>query len=104
MKRAVGDNYNQYARSQGHLPLVEALAKKYTTALQRTTPINAESEVVVCTGATGALFGLMQGLVNPGDEVVVFEPQFDIYAAQAQMVGGTHCRPQAHCLTPFVSA
>jgi len=84
---AIEENHNQYARSQGHLPLVQALAEKYTAELQRPRPINAETEVVVSMGATGVLFCLMQALVSPGDEVVVFEPQFDIYAAQAQMAG-----------------
>jgi kynurenine--oxoglutarate transaminase/cysteine-S-conjugate beta-lyase/glutamine--phenylpyruvate transaminase len=44
-------------------------------------------EIGVSIGATGVLFAVMQGLLNEGDEVVVLEPAFDIYAAQIQMAG-----------------
>jgi len=42
----------------------------------------------VNVGATEAIFALMQGLVSPGDEVLLLEPAFDIYAKQAQLAGG----------------
>jgi kynurenine--oxoglutarate transaminase/cysteine-S-conjugate beta-lyase/glutamine--phenylpyruvate transaminase len=44
---------------------------------------------MVGNGATGVLFCATQALLNPGDEVVVFEPAFDIYSAQAAMAGAT---------------
>ena len=40
------------------------------------------TEVTVSVGATEAIFAITQALIEPGDEVVVFEPAFDIYAAQ----------------------
>lgn len=80
-----GLNYlaNQYARSAGNLMLVEKLGKIYSERLGR--KIDHINEIVVTNGATGAVFNITQGLLNPGDEVVVFEPAFDIYIAQAQM-------------------
>ncbi len=86
MVRAVGENFNQYCRSAGHTPLVQQLAKRYTAELGR--PVSAESEVTVGVGASECLFAVMQSFVNPGDEVVLISPAFDIYIAQVQMAGG----------------
>jgi len=84
-----GLNYlaNQYARAAGNLTLVEALAKKVGANLNRT--VDPITEVMVCNGATGVIFNATQALLNPGDEVVTFEPAFDIYSAQAAMAGAT---------------
>lgn len=41
-----------------------------------------EEEVFVGVGATEVMFAATQGILNPGDEVIVFEPSFDIYGAQ----------------------
>lgn len=58
-----------------------------------------DSEVLVTMGATEALAGALLGLLNPGDEVVVFEPLFDTYAGCVALAGGTLApvtlRPQA---------
>lgn len=78
---------NQYARSAGHMPLVQNLAAKYSASLSRT--VDPLSEVVVTDGASEALCTVMLGLLNPGDEVVTLEPAFDIYIAQAEMAGAT---------------
>ena len=94
LHQATNANHNQYARSAGHMRLVQVLAKKYTKPLNRVgsgpngAGIDPLTEVVVTTGATEALFGVTQGLLNPGDEVIVMEPSFDIYLAQVDMAGG----------------
>jgi len=49
---------------------------------------DADSEVLVTMGATEALAGALLGLLNPGDEVVVFEPLFDTYAGCVALAGG----------------
>ncbi len=86
MKKAQDDNANQYCRSAGHVPLVQALAKRYAAHLGR--PINWETEVCVGVGASETLFAAMQALVEPGDEVILLTPAFDIYTPQVQMAGG----------------
>lgn len=86
MCNAVNNNFNQYARSAGHMKLVQTLAKKYSKTLTRN--VVAETEVVITAGATEALFGVIQGLINPGDEVLMLEPSFDIYQAIVDMAGG----------------
>ncbi len=46
--------------------------------------IHPEKEVFVGVGATEVMFAATQGILNPGDEVIVFEPSFDIYNAQVR--------------------
>jgi len=57
----------------------------YTKHFNR--PIDPWTEVIVTVGASSALFTICISLLNPGDEVVVFEPAFDIYLGQVDMVG-----------------
>jgi kynurenine---oxoglutarate transaminase / cysteine-S-conjugate beta-lyase / glutamine---phenylpyruvate transaminase len=90
MIRAVEADDNQYARSAGHMPLVEALAKRYSAWLGRT--VDPLTEVTVSVGATEALFALTQALLGPGDEAIVLEPSFDIYCSQITMAGATAVR------------
>lgn len=86
MTRAVNANHNQYCRSAGDSELVQTLAAHYSPLVGRN--INALTEVTISVGATEALYGLMQATLNDGDEVVLLEPAFDVYAAQVQMAGG----------------
>src|SRR6201985_1306126 len=48
-----------------------------------------DSEVLVPAGATEAIAATMLALVEPGDEVIAFEPYYDSYAASIAMAGGT---------------
>lgn len=84
-KAALSD-FNQYARGAGHLPLVKVLAEEYGRSMGRT--IDPLTEVTVTSGATGGMFNLWQGLLSEGDEVILMEPAFDIYAPQVQFAGG----------------
>lgn len=76
---------NQYARSMGHLELVHAVSRhqerNYGLAYD---PL---SEVVVFSGATEGIASTLLGLLDPGDEVVLFEPFFDSYPACIAMAG-----------------
>jgi len=81
---AAGDN--QYAVSNGQPALRRAIAahslRFYGQAL------DPDTEVTVTSGATESLFSAIMGLVNPGDEVVIFEPAYDSYGPAVQMAGG----------------
>ncbi|TMW68734.1 hypothetical protein Poli38472_006202 [Pythium oligandrum] len=88
-KDALDADFNQYARPQGHRKLVEVLANKYSKEFGR--EIRWEDEVAVGVGATETIYSALSGFVQPGDEVIVLEPAFDIYQAQVQMAGGV-CR------------
>lgn len=82
---ALRSGHNQYARSQGTLPLVRAVADK----VRRDWGLDYDpmSEVGVFAGATEALAAFLLGHLEPGDEVVTFEPCYDSYAAIASLAG-----------------
>jgi kynurenine--oxoglutarate transaminase/cysteine-S-conjugate beta-lyase/glutamine--phenylpyruvate transaminase len=94
---------NQYARSYAHLPLAQVLAQDYSQRWNR--EINPETEIATAVGCTNALFCTLQGLLNPGDEVIMLEPAFDIYNAQVRMAGGipVYC-PLRPSLDPSTTA
>lgn len=77
---------NQYARMFG-LPEVNAAI---AAGWKRTTghDVDPETQVTVTSGCTEAICASMLGLVNPGDEVVLFEPYYDSYRASVAMAGG----------------
>jgi len=81
-----GRNANQYARSYAHMPLAEVLADDYTERFGRT--IDPATEIATAVGCTNALFCALQGMISPGDEVLLLEPAFDVYIAQTKMAGG----------------
>ena len=82
---ALRGGHNQYARSQGHPLLVHAVAAH----LERRCGLRYDplSEVGVFSGCTEALMSSFLGLLDPGDEVVFFEPFYDSYPACAAMAG-----------------
>jgi kynurenine---oxoglutarate transaminase / cysteine-S-conjugate beta-lyase / glutamine---phenylpyruvate transaminase len=89
----VGRGANQYARSYAHMPLAIALADIYTHRWRdvlppENGPIDPHTQVATATGCTNVLFCALQGLLNPGDEVILLEPAFDIYSSQVKMAGG----------------
>eukprot|EP00007_Cunea_sp_BSH-02190019_P005905 CAMPEP_0174244326 /NCGR_PEP_ID=MMETSP0417-20130205/34914_1 /TAXON_ID=242541 /ORGANISM="Mayorella sp, Strain BSH-02190019" /LENGTH=430 /DNA_ID=CAMNT_0015323999 /DNA_START=58 /DNA_END=1350 /DNA_ORIENTATION=+ len=85
---AIAQNYNQYARTQGHERLCQALSDTFTPLLKRETPICPKTETMVTVGACESLYLAMQAFVDPGDEVILIEPFFDFYRAQIELAGG----------------
>jgi len=78
---------HQYTRTAGHPNLVKQLARRYSKHMGRT--IDPMNEVSVTVGASQALYLSLQTLVKPGDEVILFEPFFDLYVNQIKLAGGT---------------
>jgi kynurenine--oxoglutarate transaminase/cysteine-S-conjugate beta-lyase/glutamine--phenylpyruvate transaminase len=77
---------HQYTRTAGHPNLVKQLARRYSKHMKRT--IDPMNEVAVTVGASQALYLSLQTLVKPGDEVILFEPFFDLYVNQIKLAGG----------------
>mmetsp|Transcript_27122 Transcript_27122/g.40789 ORF Transcript_27122/g.40789 Transcript_27122/m.40789 type:complete len:604 (+) Transcript_27122:628-2439(+) len=78
---------HQYTRTAGHPKLVNELAGRYSKHLRR--EIDPMAEVSVTVGASQALYLALQTLIQPGDEVILFEPFFDLYVNQIKLAGGT---------------
>jgi len=83
----VAKSPHQYTRTAGHPNLVNRLAGRYSTHMNR--QIDPMGEIAVTVGASQALYLSMQTLVKPGDEVILFEPFFDLYVNQIKLAGGT---------------
>ncbi len=83
---AITADMNQYAPYLGLPRLREAIAATWQAFGWRA--VDPASEVTVTSGATEAIFGAVQALVNPGDEVIVFEPFYDAYVPDVVMAGG----------------
>ena len=78
--------FHRYARSSGHLNLVEAISQKYEKQLNyKIDPLN---EILVTVGASEAIYASLMTFVNPGDEVIVIEPAFDLYYSAIKMADG----------------
>ncbi|SCU87023.1 LADA_0E01530g1_1 [Lachancea dasiensis] len=76
---------NQYAPTKGRASLLNSLINFYSPLYK--TQLKAEN-VQVTTGANEGILSALVGLVNPGDEVIVFEPFFDQYISNIQIPGG----------------
>ena len=70
--KAIHDGHNIYTRLVGITPLRQAIARKLAHYTGIT--VDPDSEVLVTSGATGALYATCLALFDPGDEVVLFEP------------------------------
>jgi N-succinyldiaminopimelate aminotransferase len=83
---AIAADLNQYAPYQGLPQLRQAIAD--TWRAQGWRELDAGREVTITSGATEAIFGAVQALLNPGDEAVIFEPFYDAYVPAVTMAGG----------------
>ncbi len=84
--QAIAADLNQYAPSQGSARLRKAIAADWLD--QHGVELDPETEVTVTSGATEALLSTMLAMVDPGDEVIFFEPFYDSYVPQVTMAGG----------------
>ncbi|WP_445502763.1 aminotransferase [Microvirga sp. G4-2] len=83
---AVLNGYNQYPSMMGIPELRSAIAAHYKH--WQGLDLDANTEVMVTSGATEALAGAILGIVEPGDEVVLFEPMYDAYLPLVRLAGG----------------
>jgi aminotransferase len=84
---AVDDDINQYAITWGSKPLRDAIASSTPRHFPGWGAIDPETQVTVTCGATEAMVAAMLGLLDPGDEVVIFEPYYENYGPDAILTG-----------------
>jgi aminotransferase len=91
LKRAVAEavdaDINQYAITWGSKPLRDAIAESTPRHFPGFGRIDPETQVTVTCGATEAMIAAMLGLLDPGDEVVIFEPYYENYGPDAILSG-----------------
>ena len=85
--RAIADDVNQYAITWGSRRLREALARKYAEWYGMV--VNPEAEITVTCGSTEAMVATLMAIVEPGDEVIVFDPFYENYGPDAILCGAT---------------
>ena len=86
VERAMREGYNQYAPMPGWMPLREAIAEK--AGFLYGARIDPNSEVTITPGGTYAIYSALTALIQPGDEVIVFEPAYDSYIPNIEINGG----------------
>jgi aminotransferase len=84
---AIQEDVNQYAVTWGARPLREAAAREFTRRYG--VPVVADEQVTVCCGSTEAMMATMMAIIDPGDEVVIFEPFYENYGPDAILSGAT---------------
>jgi aspartate/methionine/tyrosine aminotransferase len=86
-RQAISDDINQYAITWGAKPLRDAIVEKF----ERTQGIRVdpEREITICCGSTEAMMSAMMAIINPGDEIVVFEPFYENYGPDAILSGAS---------------
>ncbi|MEW1977580.1 aminotransferase class I/II-fold pyridoxal phosphate-dependent enzyme [Kocuria palustris] len=89
---ALRSGLNQYSPERGLPELREAIAAQQLATQSR--ELDPQTQVVVTAGAAEALAASLLSILRPGDEVVVLEPHYDLYAAIVAFAGGV-LRPVA---------
>lgn len=85
-REAISEGHNQYPPSIGIPALREAIAEHQRE--HHGIVVDPGDGVLVTSGATEAIAASLLGLVEPGDEVVTFEPSYDSYSAGIALAGG----------------
>ena len=85
VNEAMKNGYNQYSPMPGWLPLREAIAEKVNYLYR--ADINPDTEITITPGGTYAIYSAFTAILQPGDEVIVFEPAYDSYIPNIEVNG-----------------
>ncbi len=88
-QRAIAEDVNQYSITWGAKPFRDAICDYYARFYG--VDLDPERELTVCCGSTEGMIASLLALLNPGDEVVVFEPFYENYWPDSQLSGAV-CR------------
>ncbi|MBC7827456.1 MAG: aminotransferase class I/II-fold pyridoxal phosphate-dependent enzyme [Chitinophagaceae bacterium] len=85
VNRAMKDGYNQYAPMPGWMPLRESIAEKIY--LLYGSQVHPETDITITPGGTYAIYTALTTVLQPGDEVIIFEPAYDSYIPNVEVNG-----------------
>jgi methionine aminotransferase len=85
VNQAMKNGFNQYVPMQGYLPLRETIAEK--VEILYGTGINPDTQITITPGGTYAIYTALTAVLQPGDEVIVFEPAYDSYIPNIEING-----------------
>jgi len=88
--KAMRDGYNQYAPMPGWMPLREAVSEKIHFLYG--TSCDPATEITITPGGSYAIYTAFTSFLEPGDEVIVFEPCYDSYIPNIEVLGGIPVR------------
>jgi methionine aminotransferase len=86
VNQAMKNGHNQYAPMAGVMSLREEISRK--TEKLYGAVYNPDTEITITAGGTQAIFTAITAVINPNDEVIIFEPAFDCYAPAIKLAGG----------------
>jgi methionine transaminase len=87
VNQAMQQGHNQYSHMCGNPLLREAIAQKVQSLYS--TVINPDTDITITPGGTYAIYTALTTVLQPGDEVIVFEPAFDSYLPNIAINGAT---------------
>lgn len=87
---AMKSGHNQYVHMNGYIPLRETIAEKVEFLYD--TKVNPDTQITVTPGGTYALYTALTTVLQPGDEVIVFEPAYDSYIPSIELNGAKAVR------------
>lgn len=85
VNEAMKSGHNQYVHMNGYMPLRETIAEKVEFLYK--TSINPDTQITVTPGGAYALYTALTTILQPGDEVIVFEPAYDSYIPSIEVNG-----------------
>jgi len=85
VNEAMKKDHNQYVPMQGYMPLRESIAQK--AEFLYGSKINPDTQITITPGGTYAIYTALTTVLQPGDEVIVFEPAYDSYIPNVEING-----------------
>ena len=85
VNQAMRNDFNQYAPMPGWVPLRDAIAEKIEFLYQ--SKVNPDTEITITPGGTYAIYSSLTAILQPVDEVIVFEPAYDSYIPNVEING-----------------
>ena len=82
---AMKEGFNQYVPMQGYMPLREALSEKIQHLYN--TIVDPNTQITITPGGTYAIYTALTTILQPGDEVIIFEPAYDSYIPNVEING-----------------